>query len=152
MKEMNKVKKKNIILSLKANSKDEVIEIISKRLLTNGYISEESKFIESVKYREDQTSTGIGNGIAIPHGASSTVIESTVIFAKLETPVHWDSLDSLPVEFVFLLAIAKKEHGDSHIRVLANLAKDLMDSEYVEQFKKSETLDEIYISLNKGEN
>lgn len=152
MKEMSKVKKENIILDLNADTKEEVIEMISRRLLNNGYITNEDKFISSVKYREAQTSTGIGNGIAIPHGASNSVIESTVVFAKLKKTVQWDSLDSLPVEYVFLLAIAKNEHGDSHIRVLANLAKDLMDSDYVEQFKKSDTLEEIYISLNKGEN
>lgn len=149
---MNKVNRENIILNLSAKTKDEAIKKISTKLYDGGYISNEIDFLDSVIHRENQNSTGIGNGIAIPHGASDAVVKSTVMFAKLENPIDWDSLDSLPVEYVFLLAITKKEHGDSYIRVLANLAKLLMDADFVEGFKRANSLEEIYDSLNRGEN
>ncbi|MDW3030907.1 PTS sugar transporter subunit IIA, partial [Enterococcus faecium] len=79
--------------------------------------------------------TGIGHNIAIPHGKSQAVIDSTVAVAKLKNEVDWGSLDNQPVNIVFLLAIKEADKGNEHLRVLAELSGKLMDDDFVKEIK-----------------
>ncbi|MGY3766125.1 PTS sugar transporter subunit IIA [Vagococcus vulneris] len=143
----NKVNKENIILDLEASTKDEVIKKIAIQLNKNGYLSNLNTFIDDVHDREDHMTTGIGDGLAIPHGKSDAVLESTVAVARLKKPVDWDSLDDKPVEFIFLLAIKNKDQGDEHLRILADLSGKLMDDNFVERIKQSKTEEELFDAL-----
>lgn len=151
---MNKKKRmkiENIIVDLDASTKEDVIIAISNLLKTNNYISDVEPFVKAVLDREGQFSTGIGNGISIPHGAEHSVNESTIAFAKLKNPMDWDSLDDQPVQHVFLLAINKDEHGEQHLRVLSELAKELINEDYVDGIKNANNREEIYTAINKGD-
>ncbi|MFT4186516.1 MAG: PTS sugar transporter subunit IIA [Micrococcaceae bacterium] len=140
----NKVKKENIITNLDANSKQEVIEKMVKVLHHNGYISDEKGFVAAVYERESQITTGIGNNVAIPHGKSELVRESTVMVAKLKNSVDWNSFDDKPVNLVFLLAIKDEDRGDAHLRILAELSAKLMDDDFLNGVKEASTQEEIY--------
>lgn len=143
----NKIKKENILLDLEAATKQEVIEKMSEKLYENGFINEAETFQTAVFEREAHMTTGIGNNLAIPHGKSETVQESTVAFAKLKQPVEWGSLDQKPVKFVFLLAIKAADKGEEHLRVLAELSEKLMDDEFVAQLKEASTREAIVNAL-----
>jgi PTS system fructose-specific IIA component len=143
----NKITKENIIINLVGSSKIEVIQAMSEQLYKNGKITDMKVFLDDVEDREMHMTTGIGNGLAIPHGKSNAVSESTVVVAKLETPVDWNSLDGSLVDFVFLLAIKNEERGDEHLRILAELSGKLMDDSFVEKIKKATTQEELYEAL-----
>lgn len=138
-----KIYKENIVLNLEASTKKEVIKKLSELLLNNGFIDNLEEFIADVNEREEHMTTGIGNELAIPHGKSNAVVESTVVFAKLSKKVEWHSLDGDPVNVVFLLAIATKDKGDNHLKILASISGKLMDDNFVEAIKKATTKEEI---------
>lgn len=146
--------KENILLDFEAATKKEAIETLGLQLKKNGMITDLETFIEAVLYRENETTTGVGNGIAVPHGKSSTVMESTVIFAKLDSPIDWNSIDGDPVDMIFLLAIADADKTDGHLQLLANLARKLMNEEFVYQLRNTSDKDELLklISIEKDEN
>lgn len=143
----NRIRKENILIDLKSSTKEETIKVMAEKLYENGYLENLDNFIESVFKRESQMTTGVGNNLAIPHGKSKSVIESTVAVAKLESPVDWQSLDDEPVEFVFLLAIRDVDKGDEHIRILADLSGKLMDDEFVENIKNSKDINDLEKAL-----
>ncbi|RPA65422.1 PTS sugar transporter subunit IIA [Aerococcus agrisoli] len=138
-----KIYKENIVIDLDVNTKEEVVETLAELLLKNGFINNLHAFIKDVQERENHMTTGIGNGIAIPHGKSSSVVESTVVFAKTTKYIEWESLDENPVNIIFLLAIAEKDKGDGHLRILADISSHLMDDEFVNEIKNATTENEI---------
>ncbi len=115
-----------IKFDLKADNKDEVIDQLADLYVKNGIITNKDNYISAVYGREQEGTTGVGEGIAIPHGKSKSVTRSAVVIAKLLDPVAWESLDNHPVKYVFLLAIP--DGGDTeHLKLLSELAGILMD-------------------------
>lgn len=143
----NKVKKENILVDLEATTKQEVIHKMATKLYENGFVTSADAFEADVFDRESHMTTGIGNNLAIPHGKSEAVVESTVAFAKLKHSIEWHSLDQQPVAFVFLLAIKPEDKGDEHLRVLAQISEKLMDDTFVDNLKKASTQEEIVKTL-----
>lgn len=127
---------KQVIIGLEALSKEKVIEALAKELDEKGVLLNQTSYIQSVFERENHSTTGIGNGIAIPHGKSEAVTEAAIAFAKLNTPVEWQSLDDQPVSIVIMLAIPDSEKGDTHLRLLSEIAMKLMDDDFVEVLKE----------------
>lgn len=147
-----RIYKENITLDLPATSKEEVIEKLANILYQNKFVSDVTLFINDVMTREKQMTTGIGNQLAIPHGKSQAVIESTVAVAHLAHPIDWNALDEQPVHVVFLLAIKQQDQGDTHLRLLADLSGKLMDDEFVRQVKQASTVERLYEALTVIEN
>lgn len=90
------------------------------------------KYIEDVKKREAISTTGIGEGVAIPHAKSEFVKVPTVIVGKSEKGIDWESLDDEPANIVFLIAVPNCE-GDAHLKILQTLAISLMDDDFKEE-------------------
>ncbi|AYE39193.1 PTS mannose transporter subunit IIAB [Companilactobacillus zhachilii] len=148
MQTTNLVNEKNVILHLKAkNQRDAVVEIV-KILVRNGYVKDESEFVRDVLDREKFTTTGIGNGIAIPHGKSKGVIQSTVIFARSDYGIDWNSLDDKPVYNIFLMAINSNDEADVHLHQLARLSEKMMDDNFVKAFEAGNNVPDLVKILN----
>ena len=148
MQTTNLVNEKNVILHLKAkNQRDAVVEIV-KILVRNGYVKDESEFVRDVLDREKLTTTGIGNGIAIPHGKSKGVIQSTVIFARSDYGIDWNSLDDKPVYNIFLMAINSNDEADVHLHQLARLSEKMMDDNFVKAFEAGNNVPDLVKILN----
>lgn len=143
MKLKNSIYQENIVLNLKAFTKEEVIEQLSEILWKNGFIQDVSEFVNDVTERESQMTTGIGNGLAIPHGKSNSVFKSAVIFAKTDKEIEWNSLDEKPVNIIFLLAITNQDGDNEHLKLLADISGKLMDDDFVELIRKASTSEEI---------
>ncbi|MBO0474390.1 PTS system, fructose-specific IIA component [Enterococcus sp. DIV0840] len=126
---------KQVVIDLEATSKEMVVEALASKLDEKGVLSNRETYIQSVLEREEHSTTGVGNGIAIPHGKSEVVSEAAIAFAKLKTPVEWQSLDDQPVSIVIMLAIPDSEKGDTHLRLLSEIAVKLMDDDFVEALK-----------------
>lgn len=96
--------------------------------------------------RERLGSTGIGGGIAIPHGRMATLTKPVGLFARLGHPVDFDSIDERPVDTVFLL-LAPEGAGADHLKALARVSRLLRDRALVEKLRATESADALYALL-----
>lgn len=138
-----------ILLDVDGISKREVILNMSQELLKAGKISDQTVFVESVLEREAEITTGFGNGVAIPHGKSDTVLESSFIFGKLRNKVEWESLDDEPVDLVFLLSIRNDGGDQQHLRMLSRIAMAIMEEEFTDYLRKEKEVEKIQKILDK---
>lgn len=119
-----------IDFELNALTKEAAIKQLSKKINNAGRLNNLSEFYNSVIEREKLTSTGIGFGIAIPHGKSESVNEPTVAIGISKGGIDWESIDGKPVEIVILIAVPESSAGDLHLKILANLSRALMHEEF----------------------
>jgi len=138
-----------IELDLKAKNRDEAIEELSNMAFKAEKISSVEEFMNSVLEREKSYTTGVGNGIAIPHGKCDAVKEVTVVFGRSNCGIEWDSLDGKPVYLVFLLGIPAENAENTHLKILSQLSRKLMDENFVQTLKAASSKDEILYVLNE---
>src|SRR5688572_21109290 len=118
-----------VIPALKVNSKKQAIqELAAKAAKLTG--QNERAIFETLLQREKLGSTGIGDGIAIPHGKLPKLEKLFGMFARLDRPVDFDALDGQPVDLIFLL-LAPEAAGADHLKALARVARLLRDGETV---------------------
>jgi PTS system nitrogen regulatory IIA component len=129
------IKPEGIIASLKAKSKKQVLHDLSHKA---GELTglDERVIFETLLQRERLGSTGLGRGIAIPHGKPAGLTRITCLFARLETPIDFDATDGEPVELVFLL-LAPEDAGADHLKALARISRLLRDPLAIEKLKGS---------------
>ncbi|GAB2491788.1 fructose-specific PTS transporter subunit EIIC [Alkalibacterium psychrotolerans] len=141
--QINDVLRKDLmIMDLQATTKEGVIDEMINRLAQKEVISDKRTFKEGIMNRESQTSTGLGNGIAMPHSKNKAVKEAAVLFAKSSRGVDYDALDGEPVELFFMIA-APEGGNNVHLEVLASLSRKLVDEEVVTQLKQVNTPEEV---------
>lgn len=121
---------KYVDLNLNTSEKFETIRHLAA--LAEDRLENICKYIEDVKAREATSTTGIGDGVAIPHAKSSWVKVPTVIVGKSSKGIEWEALDDEPVNLVFLIAVPKNG-GDEHLKILQTLAVSLMDDKFKEE-------------------
>jgi PTS system nitrogen regulatory IIA component len=122
-----------IMPALKANSKKQLLQMLAEKAASITGIPEREIF-DTILQRERLGSTGVGNGIAIPHGKLVGVKHITGIFARLEQPVDFEALDDQPVDLVFLL-LAPEGAGADHLKALSRIARVLRDKDMVTKIR-----------------
>jgi fructose PTS system EIIA component len=132
-----------IFLGLPAADREEAVETMIAGMARGGYVSDQEKYLAAVRKRESEGTTGIGFGVSIPHGKSDGVVRPCVAFARLKTPVDWNSFDGKKVTSVFLIGVPEKNAGNDHLRILIAISKRLMHEEFREQLEQAATPDEI---------
>lgn len=133
--------RENIITDFSSGSKKEAIEKLAEHLFNCGYLVDDKVFVENILERESYATTGIGNGLAIPHGKGTTVKEVTLVFAKTSQPIDWDSLDNEPIDKIFLMAIPQTAKGNEHLKMLAELSRKLMNEEFIDSLNNEQSID-----------
>lgn len=126
----NIINKNLIILDLSLKDKEEVIKKLAALIENNGNLNSYDEYVKSVLERENQTSTGVGREIAIPHGKSTAVKKPAVAFARLESPINWESFDDKGVKLVFLLAVPEESKSNQHLKILSTLSRNLLNDEF----------------------
>lgn len=137
---------KNILLNLSSESKIKAIERVGNLLVKNGYV--EKEYIEGMKKREEDLTTYIGNGVAIPHGVSEYVKyikKSGIVIAQYPDGVDFGDGNKAYI----VIGIAGK--GDEHLNILSKIALTCQYEENVEKLKKAKTPQEIIEILEKGD-
>lgn len=119
-----------IKLNLEGTTKDEVMDEMIALIDNTGVLSDKRAFKESLDEREQESSTGIGFGIAIPHGKSEAVTEARVAFGVKEEGIDWDSMDGEDARLVFMIAVPVENAGDDHLKILQQLSRKLMDEDF----------------------
>ena len=136
-----------IIPALKANSKKQVLQDLATKAAFITGLSEREIF-EVILQRERLGSTGVGNGIAIPHGKLASVKGIVGIFARLEMPVDFEALDDQPVDLVFML-LAPEGAGADHLKALSRVARVLRDQDLTARLRTCDTAPAIFACLNQ---
>ncbi|AMD60659.1 PTS IIA-like nitrogen regulatory protein PtsN [Rhizobium pusense] len=136
-----------IIPALKVNSKKQLLQELAAKAARITGVSEREVF-DVILQREKLGSTGVGHGIAIPHGKLNSIQQITGVFARLETPVDFEALDDQPVDLVFLL-LAPEGAGADHLKALSRIARALRDPELVAKLRATDSDTAIYAFLNQ---
>lgn len=139
-----------MIMDLKATTKEAAIDEMITSLVDNGVVTDFDMFKTSIMNREAQTSTGLGDGIAMPHSKNAAVKEPTVLFAKSSAGVDYEALDGQPVYLFFMIA-APDGANDTHLAALAELSKYLLKPGFADQLKKATTPDQVIATFNDAE-
>lgn len=105
--------------------------------------------LQEIEKREALSTTGFGNGFAIPHGKSSQIHTPIVVLMKTQQELQWESLDGQPVSIIFLLIVPKEKGEAIHLKLLSRLSYHLMDRKIQEEFKQAGTRDELETLLNR---
>jgi PTS system fructose-specific IIA component/PTS system nitrogen regulatory IIA component len=113
---------------LKASNKNEVLDELIDILVDTGKVIDKDVFKKAVLKREEEFSTGIGMGIAIPHGKSSAVKEASIVFGLSKKGIDYKSMDDEPAHLFFLIAVPE-ESSDVHLRALSEISRKLMHTE-----------------------
>lgn len=142
---------KNVMLfDLQATDKEGVINEMVQSLVDNGVVTDFETFKAGILNREAQTSTGLGDGIAMPHSKNEAVKEATVLFAKSNKGVDYASLDGQPTDLFFMIA-APEGANDTHLAALAELSKYLMKPGFADKLRQASTPDQVIAAFDAEE-
>ena len=142
MKIQDLLRKDVMLLDLQATEKKAVIEEMIQSLVDHGYVTDFETFKEGILAREALTSTGLGDGIAMPHSKNTAVKEATVLFAKSNKGVDYESLDGQPTDLFFMIA-APEGANDTHLAALAELSQYLMKDGFADKLRQVTSPDQV---------
>ncbi|MFZ2917240.1 MAG: fructose-specific PTS transporter subunit EIIC, partial [Trichococcus flocculiformis] len=134
--------KELMIMDLQGTTKEGVIDEMIASLSANGIINDVAVYKEGIMKRESQTSTGLGDGIAMPHAKNKAVVKPAVVFAKSAAGVDYASLDGQPAHLFFMIA-APEGANNVHLEVLASLSRLLINPDFTASLKKAQTPEEV---------
>ncbi len=135
----------SVVSNLKVTSKKQALQELSKRISEVAELEDRDVF-EILLDREKLGTTGVGNGIAIPHGKMESLEKLHGLFARLERPVEFESIDERPVDLIFLL-LAPETAGADHLKALAQVSRLLRDKSMCEKLRGSDSSEALYALL-----
>lgn len=115
-------------LNLQTTTKDDTLHVLANAFATVGGVNDVDGYVTNLKNRESQSTTGVGDEIAIPHAQHPSITQPAIIFAKSENGVEWASFDNQPAKLIFMIA-APEGAGGEHLKALASLSKVLMNAD-----------------------
>jgi mannitol/fructose-specific phosphotransferase system IIA component (Ntr-type) len=149
MKLANLIGSDQVILDMKAVEHWPAIEELVDHLVQSGLLPESHRpgALEALKAREEQVSTGIGSGVAIPHAFSDELDEVVAVFGRSKSGIDFEAIDNSPVHYIILFIVPRKDYH-LHLRTLAAIAKMFTNCEIRRQLGAAETRDEILAILD----
>ena len=138
-----------VVADLKAANKKQLLQELARYAARITGVNDR-KIFETLLERERLGSTGVGSGIAIPHGKLSDFKRLYGVFARLDRAVDFDSIDEQPVDLIFLL-LAPEGAGADHLKALARVSRLLRDASTCEKLRGTETADGLYMVLTQSE-
>ncbi|MEH7332204.1 fructose-specific PTS transporter subunit EIIC [Neobacillus drentensis] len=137
-----------ILLNIEGNQKEKTIDQLVSVLFNAGKINDQAEFKAAILKREGQSTTGIGDGIAIPHAKTKAVNEAAIVFGKSASGVNYESLDGKPAHLFFMIA-APEGANNTHLEALARLSGMLMKAEVRYELLKATSADEVIDTINR---
>ncbi|MGB7432159.1 MAG: PTS IIA-like nitrogen regulatory protein PtsN [Ahrensia sp.] len=131
-----------VITDIKASSKKQVLQALSEKASELTGLSAREIF-DTIVQREKLGSTGVGNGVAIPHGKFGKYDRITGVFVRLEEPVDFDALDDQPVDMIMML-LAPEEAGADHLKALSRVARAMRDRQRMQAIRNTTDADTIH--------
>jgi fructose-specific phosphotransferase system IIA component len=140
------LKPQNIKVPLEATTKNAAIAELVHLLAVNGQVTDEQKVLESVLERETTRTTGIGNGLAIPHGKCAGTPDLVMAIGKPSTPIDFQSIDGRPVSVIWMLTSPPDKTGP-HIHALARISRLMTIDKFQAALRAAKTADEVYQAI-----
>jgi PTS system fructose-specific IIC component len=134
---------------LKGETRDDIIDEMIQKLKHVGALHSVTEFKRAIMNREQESTTGIGINIAIPHGKSDAVRKPSVAFGIKQSGVDWKSLDGTEAKLIFMIAVPKENEGNQHLKILQMLSRKLMDDIYRKRLLSVQTKEEAYKLLDE---
>ncbi|MCX8724397.1 PTS sugar transporter subunit IIA [Lactobacillus sp. B4005] len=138
-----------IKLNLVGTTKEEVIDELSDLLKKDNDVGNKQAFVEDVFKRETEGETGIGQGVAIPHGKSPAVKNTTIAIGLSDHPIPWETLDDKPVTAVILFAVRDQDASTLHLKLLQQVAILLSDDDFISKLHHAKTKENVIQLLCK---
>jgi fructose-specific phosphotransferase system IIA component len=138
-----------ILLDVTADTKDSVIETLAAQLKQTGALHDIEAFKEAIFARENQGHTGIGFGVAIPHGKSDAVSTPRVAFARTVSDVTWDEQSGERAQLIFMIAVPESQAGNEHLKILQMLAVKLIDDSFRAKLLSATSKEGVYALLTE---
>ena len=134
---------------LKGETRDDIIDEMIQKLKHVGALHSVTEFKQAIMNREQESTTGIGINIAIPHGKSVAVRKPSVVFGIKQSGIDWKSLDGTEAKLIFMIAVPKGNEGNEHLKILQMLSRKLMDDSFRERLLSVQTKAEAYKLLDE---
>lgn len=150
MKITNLINSRTINLNLQSTTKNDVLHELIAQLDQAGNLNDKEKFTADILAREGQSTTGIGEAIAIPHAKSSAVTTPAIVFGRSEVGIDFDSLDGEPVHLFFMIA-ASEGANNEHLEALSRLSTFLMDKSFQEEMYKATSIEQVIQAISQKE-
>ena len=141
------LKRDAVAVRVSANSKRQALVALAE-IASRALGRPEAEILDALLEREQQGSTGVGQGVAVPHARLAGLDRMAGVFVKLETPVPFDAVDDRPVDLLFAL-FAPRDSGVEHLRALAKVSRLLRQSELREHLRQARTGDALYALLSR---
>lgn len=129
--------------------KKDVFAYLADLVVENDYADDTDQVYKSLLSREEEGTTGMMNGFAIPHAKSQAVIKPGIAVLKLKNGVEWESMDGKLIDSVIALFIPETEVGSTHLTYLSKIARILMKNDFKNDFKEAHEIEEIETVFNK---
>jgi PTS system nitrogen regulatory IIA component len=143
------LKPEAVVAHLKAGNKKQALQELARHAAEITGVSDRRIF-ETLLERERLGTTGVGNGIAIPHGKLADFKRLYAVFARVDKPIDFDAIDEQPVDLIFLL-LAPEGAGADHLKALARVSRLLRDASMCEKLRGAESADGLYMLLTQSE-
>ncbi|HEO6583768.1 TPA: PTS sugar transporter subunit IIA [Streptococcus agalactiae] len=141
---------KNLIrVDVDMSLKKDVFAYLAGLVVENGYADDTDQVYKSLLSREEEGTTGMMDGFAIPHAKSQAVIKPGIAVLKLKNGVEWESMDGKLIDSVIALFIPETEVGSTHLTYLSKIARILMKNDFKNYFKEAHEIKEIETVFNK---
>ncbi|MDY7962620.1 fructose-specific PTS transporter subunit EIIC [Bacillus thuringiensis] len=134
---------------LKGETRDDIIDEMIQKLKHVGALHSVTEFKQAIMNREQESTTGIGINIAIPHGKSAAVRKPSVVFGIKQSGIDWKSLDGTEAKLIFMIAVPKGNEGNEYLKILQMLSRKLMDDSFRERLLSVQTKAEAYKLLDE---
>lgn len=141
------IEKNMILTDVHANNELDLIIVLAQQAFKTGCLEDVNEFIAAVLRREKEFSTAFGYGVAIPHGETDAVKSSFLGFCKPLQEILWGP-EKTPVSMVFMIGVPKSQKSTLHLKILADLSRHLLDSEFRDKISKSKSSSDIYNLLS----
>ncbi|GGE27565.1 PTS fructose transporter subunit IIA [Pullulanibacillus camelliae] len=136
------LKENQMALDLQSHTKNEVIHELATILDKSGKLKDMQEFIAAVQKREEEYSTAIGNGVAIPHGKTAAVNEASIVFGRSIRGIDYDAMDN-QLSHLFIMIAVPEDSDDLHLKILSQLSRKLMHEDFRYKLMKADSTSEI---------
>ena len=145
------ISKELIHLQLNLNTKQNILDYLIQQASAQGKLNDSGAYKEAVLKREEEFSTALGYLVAIPHGQSDGVNEPFVVVANTKETFKWDERNENEVQLIFLIGVPMKNREKTHLQILANISRNLMDDDFRQKMIDAKSIEEAYNVLSTME-
>lgn len=136
----------HINMNLNGNTQKEILSSLATLAKSQDIVSDEDTLVQDYLEREKESTTGFGNGVAIPHARTNNVKTTAILFGRSSSDIEWNSLDGKPVN-TFISLLVPNDQGDTHLKLLAKLSRQLVHKDFVSILKNG-TKEEVFTAIN----